>query len=484
MQLLQKQAAELQLQMADTKKWLEDVVANAETQCPQEEPAEAEGVHPPMPSPAQSLRSPHSAKEGEALPPSHAAAAELIRQAEAEEALAQAATLRAQEEQRAADEALAAAGSRIQHEDALEDRAGEWASKNITQKAMIDAAGADAGLIAAKRKRDAGLDIPDSQSLFSMDIRKDAMMRELAVLQQQHPPPQPKPVPVARTPEEEREISQKQMMEGMRLVDEKQRSEQNARDQELLRAQQFYEMGKKEAANVPEPLPRSVLGEDSRSIQEKLGWATKAEAAPEPAESGAPSTGSLPASGAPSTGPLLPSGAPSTGPSPPSGVPSTGPFPAPAEPITVTRRGMANLLARVKNNPKRLLQLPKDLQRALHDESKKSGLIDFLMESNGSLDALAVSFEQVAEKEATRRQRALLEPLTEAEVRRVYGDKAEAVMAAKVEQGLTEKDPNLPLGQGRLFLMAKNVRQGCIHEISLCFSSTCHFGQGDGNSGP
>ena len=60
----------------------------------------------------------------------------------------------------------------------------------------------------------------------------------------------------------------------------------------------------------------------------------------------------------------------------------------PAEAGNVNRRQCANLLSRVRSNPKRLLGLLKELQDAITNEAQKSHLIDLLMDCGGKLEAL------------------------------------------------------------------------------------------------
>eukprot|EP00435_Cladocopium_sp_Y103_P029966 s3256_g7.t1 len=117
-----------------------------------------------------------------------------------------------------------------------------------------------------------------------------------------------------------------------------------------------------------------------------------------------------------------------------------------------SRRAAANLIQRLRDNPKRMEGIP-SLQKMVHDESKKSELITILCDNNGSLEAVGAylqAFEETWHGEF-HKKRALR--WTKKEMEDHYGADAEKVMNYKRQQGLVEDDENCPGTE--LYLIAR-----------------------------
>ncbi|CAE7307619.1 unnamed protein product [Symbiodinium sp. CCMP2592] len=122
-----------------------------------------------------------------------------------------------------------------------------------------------------------------------------------------------------------------------------------------------------------------------------------------------------------------------------------------------TRRAAANLLKRLSNNPARLLSLPPALTAAVQDDNQKSALIDALVQSAGSLEAVAAHYHIGSVQEKARKERAKLTPLTAIQLEKMYGSDAPRVMREKEEQSLVQDDPNLT--GAKLYLHSLSTRE-------------------------
>lgn len=109
-----------------------------------------------------------------------------------------------------------------------------------------------------------------------------------------------------------------------------------------------------------------------------------------------------------------------------------------------SRRAAYNVLLRLKKNQTRLEQAPAKLrERLLDGHGIPSDLIDTLLH-HGDLDAFVASFQTTIENKTSSKNKDALVPMTERQVRDLYGEDADAVMQTKIDQGLTEKDRNRP----------------------------------------
>ena len=147
---------------------------------------------------------------------------------------------------------------------------------------------------------------------------------------------------------------------------------------------------------------------------------------------------------------------------------------------TYTRRAAAGVLARLRQNKARLAQLPPSMVQACQSEDPdvKSNLITMITEAAGDMGQVMSHFSVSVMKQGQRCEKDVLEPMTEAQVRMVYGASADRLMAEKRSQGLVEVDPNL--SEGMLFLVSKRTRHhGWMKEsVSLCcfkdIAVACH----------
>ena len=139
-----------------------------------------------------------------------------------------------------------------------------------------------------------------------------------------------------------------------------------------------------------------------------------------------------------------------------------------------SRRAAANLIQRLRDNPKRVEGIP-SLHSMVHDETKKSELITILCENNGSLEAVGAylqAFEETWRGEF-HKKRALR--WTKKEMEDHYGPEAEKVMNFKRQQGLIEDDENCPGTD--LFLIARKedeVEHGSRGGVSAFHNSDMH----------
>ena len=117
-----------------------------------------------------------------------------------------------------------------------------------------------------------------------------------------------------------------------------------------------------------------------------------------------------------------------------------------------SRRAAANLIQRLRENPKRVEGLP-SLHSMVHDESKKSELITILCENNGSLEAVGAYLQAFEETWRGEFHKKTALRWTKKEMEDHYGADAEKVMNFKRQQGLIEDDENCPGTE--VFLMSK-----------------------------
>lgn len=117
-----------------------------------------------------------------------------------------------------------------------------------------------------------------------------------------------------------------------------------------------------------------------------------------------------------------------------------------------SRRAAANLISRLRDNPKRVEGYPA-LKKMVFSDEKKSDLITMLCDSNGELEAVGASLQAFEETCVGDYHRKKALRWTKKEMEDHYGTDAEAVMKHKIQQGLVEDDENLPGGQ--LFLVAR-----------------------------
>lgn len=135
---------------------------------------------------------------------------------------------------------------------------------------------------------------------------------------------------------------------------------------------------------------------------------------------------------------------------------------------TYSRRAAANLISRLRENPKRVEGFP-ELRKMVFSDAKKSDLITMLCESNGALETLGTSlqaFEEYSHGES-HRKKALR--WTKKEMEDHYGADAQRVMDHKIQQGLVEDDENLPGAQ--LFLVSRKEDEEETHNRSGILST-------------
>ena len=117
-----------------------------------------------------------------------------------------------------------------------------------------------------------------------------------------------------------------------------------------------------------------------------------------------------------------------------------------------SRRAAANLIQRLKDNPKRLEGLPA-LAKMVNNEEKKSELISLLCEKGGSIEAVGATlqlYEEIVKTDLTRKKAVRW---TKKQMEDHYGSDAEKAMAFKRQQGMVEEDENLP--DGEVFLISQ-----------------------------
>ena len=131
-----------------------------------------------------------------------------------------------------------------------------------------------------------------------------------------------------------------------------------------------------------------------------------------------------------------------------------------------SRRAAANLIQRLRDNPKRVEKIP-SLQSMVHDETKKSELITILCENNGCLEAVGAYLQAFEETWRGEFHKKSAIRYTKKEMEDHYGADAEKVMNFKRQQGLIEEDENCP--DAVLYLMSRKEDE--VEHGSRCGAS-------------
>ena len=80
-----------------------------------------------------------------------------------------------------------------------------------------------------------------------------------------------------------------------------------------------------------------------------------------------------------------------------------------------------------------------------------------VVDSSGNLDRMEASLVHQLEDNQVSKEMTQVEPVTEEELKKIYGAQTAEVMAHKIRCGETRDDPNLP--GGKVYLMAKEKTQ-------------------------
>ena len=136
-------------------------------------------------------------------------------------------------------------------------------------------------------------------------------------------------------------------------------------------------------------------------------------------------------------------------------------------PSKMTRRAAYNALDRLRKNPHRMEKVDPKLREKLlasGDTNVPPDLVTDLMNS-GSLEAFCGSFEITSSVDTYSKECTKLQPMTELQIKQIYGDDAASVMKHKESQGYTEQDPNCP---GKLlYYMINDQRPGKYNILAV-----------------